>query len=194
MFLTLMLLTGWHWPTPEQVLYPTNEARLQACLTPKPEPTGAAVSQAKADIGKRRVFFVPPVNSLAGACIPPDDRYPLVVKAAEEFKTTLQNGTAPPPNIVVTLIAPIKNYNEARQWIASLVLRDGTGQVIKRWKPRTGMVRQLTPGSGLSILIFDPPTEGERPLVRRATQLLVEVDWGPRQTKQVIETRNLPTY
>lgn len=194
MFLTLMLLTGWHWPTPEQVLYPTNEARLQACLTPKPEPTAADLSQAKADIGKRRVFFVPPVNTLAGACIPPDDRYPHVVKAAEEFKTTLQNGTAPPPNIVVTLMAPIKEYNEARQWMAYLVLKDSTGQVVKRWKPRTGMVRQLTPGSGLSILIFDAPTEGERSLVRRATQLQVEVDWGQGQVKQVTDTRNLPTY
>ena len=78
--------------------------------------------------------------------------------------------------------------------MAQLVLKDSTGQVIKRWKPRTGMVRQLVPGSGLSILIFDSSTAAERPLVRKATQLLVEVDWGQGQIKEVVDTRNLPTY
>ena len=107
MLLTLMLLTGWHWPTPEQVLYPTTEARLQACLTAKSEPTAADLKQVREAASRRTIYFVPPVNALAGACIPPDARYPAVVKAAEEFKNTLQNGKAPPPNIVVTLgLAP----------------------------------------------------------------------------------------
>lgn len=194
MLLTLLALSAWHWPTPEQVLYPTTEARLQACLTAKATPTAADLKQAREAASKRMIYFVPPVNSLAGACLPPDDRYPAVVKAAGEFKTTLQNGTAPPASLVVTLMGPIKEYNDARGWMATLVLKDSTGKVIKRWKPRTGMVRQLVPSSGLSILIFDAPREAERPLVRKATQLLVEVDWGQGQMKQVVETRNLPTY
>ncbi|MDL2344558.1 hypothetical protein QOL99_10360 [Deinococcus sp. MIMF12] len=94
----------------------------------------------------------------------------------------------------MTLWAPIRDFQEVGRWQAWLVLRDGFGKEVLRWKPRTGMNRQLVPGTGMSILIFDSPTEGQRALVQRATALWVEVGWGDGRPPVRYNTASLPGF
>ncbi|WP_216322562.1 hypothetical protein [Deinococcus aestuarii] len=179
-------------PSPERLLYPSNEERLTHCLTPRAEPTDAQRRALRERTGNRQVFFLPPAQSLRGACTLTDPRYPLVAEAAREFEERLRSGQAPPALVAVTLMAPIRDFAEVGRWRAWLVLRDGFGQEVLRWPARTGMTRQLVPGQGLSILIFDPPGQEQRPLVRRATSLWVEVDWSDGKGPRRYDARALP--
>lgn len=118
----------------------------------------------------------------------------MLVRAAQEFEAGLRSEQAPPAPVSVTLWAPIRDFQEVGQWQAWLVLRDGFGNEALRWKPHTGMNRQLVPGMGMSILIFDSPTEAQRALVRRATALWVEVDWGDGRAAVRYNTASLPGF
>lgn len=92
----------------------------------------------------------------------------------------------------MTLWAPIRNFQEVGKWQAWLVLRDDFGKEVRRWAPRTGMTRQFVPGMGMSMLIFDPPTEAQRTLVQQATALWVEVDWGDGRLPAQYNAASLP--
>lgn len=104
----------------------------------------------------------------------------------------LRSEQAPPASVGVTLWAPIRDFQEVGRWQAWLVLRDSFGQEVLRWRPRTGMNRQLVPGMGMSMLIFDAPTEGQRALVRRATALWVEANWGDGRPPVRYNAASLP--
>lgn len=179
-------------PSPEHLLYPTQAERLQICRTPEPPPTAAELRAVRQRVGQRQVWFTPPAEVLRGACAYSDPKYPALIKAAREFEAGLSSGQAPPVPISVMLMAPIGAFREVGTWQAWLVLRDGFGREVWRWQPRTGMIRQLVPGMGTSILIFDAPTDQQRALVRQATALWVEVDWKDGRGPQRYNAASLP--
>lgn len=180
-------------PSPERLLYPTQAERLQSCHTPDVPATEAELNAARQRAGERQVWFTPPAEALRGACSRTDPRYPEIVRAAQEFDRALSSGKAPPAPVGVTLWAPIRDFREVGQWRAWLVLRDGSGKELLRWMPRTGMNRQLVPGMGMSMLIFDSPTGAQRALVQQATALWVEVDWGDGRAPVRYNAASLPS-
>lgn len=179
--------------SPERLLYPTQAERLQNCRTPDTPTTEADLRAARERAGQRQVWFRPPAEALRGACTRLDPRYPAIVRAAQDFDRMLSSGEAPPAPVGVTLWAPIRDFGEVAGWRAWLVLRDGSGKEVLRWTPRTGMNRQLVPGMGMSMLIFDPPAEAQRALVRQATALWVEVDWGDGRPPTRYNAASLPS-
>lgn len=179
-------------PSPERLLYPTQVERLQSCRTPETPTTEAELRAARERAGQRQVWFTPPAEVLRGACAWKDPKYPVLVRAAQEFDARLSSGEASPAPVSVTLWAPIRNFQEVGKWQAWLVLRDSFGEEVLRWKPRTGMNRQLVPGMGMSMLIFDSPTEAQRPRVQQATALWVEVDWGDGRAPVRYNAASLP--
>lgn len=194
-FLSLVLAGGMGTaaaPPLERVLYPSFAERLQACRTPVPPSTEAELNTARRQAGQRQVWFRPSAQVLQGACAWTDPKYPELVRAAQEFEARLLAEEGPPAPIGVTLWSPIQDFQEVGKWQAWLVLRDGFGKELLRWKPRTGMTRQLVPGMGLSMLIFNPPTEPQRALVQQATALWVEVDWRDGRGVQRYNSASLP--
>lgn len=179
-------------PSPERLLYPTQAERLQVCRTPRTPLTEAELRAAGQRAGQRQVWFTPPAEVLRGACTYSDPKFPALIRAAQEFEAGLSSGQAPPAPVSVTLWVPIRNFQEVGKWQAWLVLRDSFGKELLRWKPSNGMTRQLVPGMGMSMLIFDAPTEEQRALAQRAAALWVEVDWQDGRGPQRYNAASLP--